>query len=108
MRGGPGRNEGFSRCRSPLATTSVAAVRNPSNALELTVRHLAAALAVSHHLPPVPGTEVLPHSALTTGERAVREAYVRRERARRLARRRALLARSIHAVVPAQRSVTPR
>ena len=81
---------------------------NPSNALEPTVRDLAAALAISHHLPPVPGTETSTHSALTTGERAVREAYVRRERARRLARRRALLARTMHAVVPAQRSATSR
>ena len=101
-------NEGFSRCWTHHLSGSVSPARNPSNALELTVRDLAAAIALSHHLPPVPGTEAHPHSALTTGERAVREAYVRRERARRLARRRALLARTVHAVVPAQRSATTR
>ncbi len=44
-----------------------------------------------------------PYSALTTGERAVRRAYVQRERARLAARRRAALARTISAIVPAQR-----
>lgn len=71
------------------------------------MRDLAAALAVSQHIPPVPGTATPPHRALTTGERAVREAYVRRERARRLARRRALLARAI-VVIPSQRTPEPR
>ncbi len=44
-----------------------------------------------------------PYSALTTGERAVRRAYVQRERARLAARRRAALTRTISAIVPSQR-----
>lgn len=44
-----------------------------------------------------------PYSVLTTGERAVRRAYVQRERARLAARRRATLTRTISAIVPSQR-----
>ena len=72
------------------------------------MRDLAAALAISHHLPPVTGTERPADDALTTGERVVRQAYVRRERARRLAHRRALLARAVVVVIPGPRSPEPR
>ena len=71
------------------------------------MRDLANALALRHHLPPAPGTGTPSHRALSTGERAVREAYVRRERARRLTRRRALLARAV-VVIPSQRASEPR
>ncbi len=67
------------------------------------MRTLAAALALSHQLPPVPGTEAPTNLALTAGEREVRRAYVRRERRRRVALRRAALARSSRALIPAPR-----
>ena len=92
--------------RRPASLVDV--TRLASHAQEPTVRDLAAALALSHHLPPVPGTGTPPHDALTTGERAVRQAYVRRERARRLARRRAVLARAVVVVIPSQRAPEPR
>lgn len=75
------------------------------------MRHVAAALALSHRLPPVPGSvppartagTALPYGALTTGERAVRQAYVARERSRRSLRRRGALARTLQSVIPVQR-----
>lgn len=66
------------------------------------MRNLIAAHAIVHFVPPDPGTPSL--DALTTGERAVRRAYVRRERARRLARRRALLARAVAVAIPSPRT----
>ncbi len=83
----------------------------PSDALETTVRDIAAALALSHHIPPTPGTAppswpagtALPYGALTAGERAVRQAYVARERSRRSLRRRSALARTLQSVIPVQR-----
>jgi hypothetical protein len=109
MRGAPASDEGFARCLPPGPDANVVDVTRPptSHAQEPTVRDLAAALALSHHIPPVPGTGTPSHRALSTGERAVREAYVRRERARRLARRRALLARAV-VVIPSPRTPEPR
>ncbi len=88
----------------PVDQRGASQTRIDSDALEITVRYIAA-LVLSQHLPPVPGTEAPSHGALTAGERAVRQAYVRRERARRVAHRRALLARAAQVVVPAQRRV---
>jgi hypothetical protein len=67
------------------------------------MRTLAAALALSHKLPPVPGTEAPSNLALTAGEREVRRAYLRRERRRRVVLRRAALARSSRALIPQPR-----
>ena len=63
------------------------------------MRQIAAALAVSQHSP----SELTFRTSPTPEERAVRRAYVRRERARRVARRRTALARMSAGVVPSPR-----
>jgi hypothetical protein len=62
------------------------------------MRQIAAALVIANRPEP---SLVLRHP--TPGEREVRRAYVRRERARRLARRRAALARFTAGAVPQPR-----
>lgn len=68
------------------------------------VRSIAAALAIAHYVPPTRDAATPSRTALTTGERSVRQAYVRRERARRLAHRRAALARTVVVAIPRQRT----